>query len=175
MKSSKGPPLTTAATTTTMTKSKAIMILTAESVRGNQWQQQTGPGGRGGHAEQTGSRHHRCPPKALWPHHRGGSGGGYPRKTRRRKSASLRSTSALLNKFPSLLQKMLCPTQHGRRAGGGDGLSTWAMKRRGTRSGRVRCESPPLAPAAYGCTDYDHGQNDQQVDDATIVATRWLG
>lgn len=69
-----------------------------------------------------------------------------------RKSAPLRSTLALLKKSPPL-QKMLCPTQHGRRAGSGDGLSTWAMKRGGTRSGRVRCELPPLASAAYGCRD----------------------
>lgn len=38
---------------------------------------------------------HRCPPKALWPHYKGGNRGGYPRKTWR-KSARLRSTSALL-------------------------------------------------------------------------------
>ena len=164
-KSSRGPPLTIAATTTTTTttttKTKAVMILMPE------WHQ-TGPRGRRGYAKQTGSRHHRYPPKALWPHHTGGGGGGYPRKTRKQ-SARLRSTSALPKRSPPL-QKMPRPTQHRRRrAGSGDGLSAWAMKRRGRRSGRVRCESPPLAPAAYGCRDYEHGQDDQLVDDARLL------
>jgi hypothetical protein len=67
---------------------------------------------------------------------------------------------------------MLCPTHRSRRAGNGDALSTWAMKRRGTKSAQPRFESPPLAPAAYGCKDFDddRGQDDQLVDDATISA-----
>jgi hypothetical protein len=106
-----GGHLTIAATATTITetKTKAVMILTPKSVRGDQWQHQTGPGGRGGHAKQTGSQHHRCPSKALWPHHIGGSGGGYPRKTRRRNSTPVTSTSALPGESRPL-QKMLCPT-----------------------------------------------------------------
>jgi hypothetical protein len=36
------------------------------------------------------------------------------------------------------------------------------MKRRGTRGGRVRCESPPLALAAYGSRDYNHELQDQK-------------
>lgn len=104
------------------------------------------------------------------PHRR--SSRGYLRKTTRGRSAPLKSMSALPKKSPSL-QKMLYPTHHSRRAESGDGLSTRAMKKRETRSGRARCESPPLAPAAYGCKDYD--QDEHLVDDATIVATRRLG
>jgi hypothetical protein len=61
-----------------------------------------------------GIQRHHCPPKALWPHHNRGNGGGYPRKTWR-KSARLRSTSALL-KSP-LLQNAVPDTvqQKGRK------------------------------------------------------------
>jgi hypothetical protein len=155
------PPTMTATTTTKKPGMKSM----PESVRGTQ-RYQSDPRG---HTKQTGSRHHRCPPRARWPRRVGGRGGGHPSKTRRR-DAWLRSTSALPKRSPPR-QKMLRQQQHSKTARSDDGLPTWTMKRRrGARNGRARCESPPLALAAYGDRGYEHDQDDQLVEDGQLLA-----
>lgn len=94
------------------------------------------------------------------------------KKTTKRKSVLLEPVSAPPKKSP--LQTILRPIHHSRRVESGDGLSTWAMKRMGTRSGQPRFESPKIPPPVVdGCKDSD--QNDQLVDDAMIFATWRLG
>lgn len=145
---------------TTTPKPKPAMTSMPESVRGTQ-RHQSSPRG---HTKQTGSRHHRSPPRARWPRRVGGSAGGHPRKTRRM-GAWLRSTSALPKRSPPP-QKMLRPPQHSRKARSDDGLSMWTMNRRGkARNGQARCESALLPLAAYGDRGYEHNQDGQLVED----------
>lgn len=156
----------------TNTKRNAGMILTLESVWEDPRQHQNDPRGRGAHARKTYPRHHHCPPEALCQHHRGRSDGEYSRRTRRRNSPPLRSTSALPNKSPPQLE-MLCQAWHGRRVESADGISTRPMKslRIEIRSGRRGCESLLPGPAAHDCRAFDHGRDDQQVDHTELVAT----